>query len=163
VAAVQSLDEFLGKLDFPLFILTTAADGECSGCLVGFVTQCSMHPARLLVCISDRNHTYGVAKRSAVIALHLVPQDETGVVRLFGSETGDEVDKFSRCEWAPDEAGVPLLARCPSRLVCRVLERVPVGDHVALLVEPVRAQAGPEPVFTFAMAKEQGVEPGHPA
>src|SRR5688500_11613792 len=41
------------KLDYPLYIVTTTAndDGERSGCLIGFATQCSIHPPRFLACI----------------------------------------------------------------------------------------------------------------
>jgi flavin reductase (DIM6/NTAB) family NADH-FMN oxidoreductase RutF len=57
--------------------------------------------------------------------------------------------------------GVPLLAGCPSRVVCTVLDRLPVGDHTALLVELLDARAGPEPVFRSGMVHAHGIEPGH--
>lgn len=95
--------------------------------------------------------------------MHLVPRGAEALVRLFGSTTGDQVDKFDRCEWATGPGAVPLLAACPSRLVCRVMDRVAAGDHLARLVEVEDADAGPEPVFTLSMAKAMAVQPGHPA
>lgn len=159
----SQLEQFLEKLDFPMFVVTAAAGDERSGCLVGFVTQCSIHPTRFLVCISDKNRTFDVVTRALAIGLHLVPRDATDLVSLFGSETGDEVDKFGRTSWSPGPRGVPLLDGCPSRLACEVVERMPAGDHMALLVEPVQAEAGPEPLFTLAMARQQAIQPGHPA
>lgn len=156
-------DAFFDKLDFPMFVLTTAVGAERSGCLVGFVTQCSMDPPRLLVCVSEANHTHGVVQRAGVVAVHLIPRDAEDIVRLFGSTTGDDVDKFGVCAWEPGPGGVPLLAACPSRLSGRVLERFPVGDHLALLVSVDEACAGEEPLFMFSKAKELEVEPGHPA
>jgi len=35
-----------------MIIITAAADGVLGGCLVGFQTQCSIDPARFLVCLS---------------------------------------------------------------------------------------------------------------
>jgi flavin reductase (DIM6/NTAB) family NADH-FMN oxidoreductase RutF len=159
----MNLDQFLEKLEFPMFIVTAAALGEHSGCLVGYVTQCSIKPVRFLICISQKNHTYAIARAAPVLAVHLIPEDAPELVRLFGSETGDEIDKFVHCEWSAGLMGVPLLTRCPSRIVCRVLQQSEVGDHVAFVVEPIEAEAGDENVFTLGMAKAHGIKPGHPA
>ena len=153
---------FLDKLDFPMFIVTASGGGQRSGCLVGFVTQCSIDPVRLLVCISQKNHTHGVAMESSGLGVHLIPAERTDLVDLFGSHSGDDIDKFAHCEWAEGEHGVPLLAGCPSRLVCPVLERIVVGDHTAFLVEASDTGAGDEHIYMFSMAKEQSVEPGQP-
>ncbi|MDQ4148790.1 MAG: flavin reductase family protein [Actinomycetota bacterium] len=157
------LERFLEKLDFPMFIVTCRAGDESSGCLVGFVTQCSMDPTRVLVCLSKKNHTYRVATGASVLAIHLVPHDALDIVELFGSETGDETDKFSRCRWSRGPEDVPLLDACPSRIIGRIVDRTDVGDHVAFLIEPFEAAAGNERIFTFGMARAEALEPGHPA
>ena len=157
----RGIDDFLEKLDVPVYVVTVASAGERSGCLVGFVTQCSILPPRLLVCISEKNHTHRVAAEAGVMALHLVPSGASDIVRLFGSETGDDIDKFDRCEWFPGPSQVPLLVECPSRMVCRVLDRFPVGDHTAHLVEALDGSEGTEPVVTLTEVRKAGVHPGH--
>ena len=47
-----------GGLDYPMFVITVAAGGERSGCLIGFATQAGVDPARFIVCLSDKNHTH---------------------------------------------------------------------------------------------------------
>ncbi len=37
------------EIDYPMFIVTAAAGGRRAGCLVGFTTQCSIHPPRFLI------------------------------------------------------------------------------------------------------------------
>ncbi len=150
---------FVRDLDYPMYIVTAAAGGHRSGCLVGFATQCSIHPPRFLVCISDKNHTYRVAREAEVLVVHLVPADAGELAELFGSQTGDEIDKFARCEWRPGPGGAPILAGCANWFAGRVLERLPAGDHVALLLEPVEAHATDEEHFTFHRARR--IEPGH--
>ena len=160
----EALDRLEAKADVPLAIVTAAASGERAGCVVGYWTRCSIDPPRFLVCISKANHTFKPAMRSEWLVLHLVPRTSVEIVRLFGSETGDEIDKFSHCEWSPGPGGVPILAACPTHVVCRVLERVDSGDHVTLLTEPEAVSTGPETeVFTRNMAASHHIEPGHPA
>ena len=159
--ADETFTSLMGELDYPMFIVTTAAeDGERSGCLIGFATQISIKPPRFLVGLSDKNRTYRVVQRAEHIAVHFVPADGKEMAELFGSETGDEVDKFERCAWHEGPAGVPVLDDLPNWFAGRILERVDGGDHQALILEPVAAErVAEEEELTFHRAKR--IEPGH--
>ncbi|EMY34690.1 oxidoreductase [Arthrobacter crystallopoietes BAB-32] len=139
----DDIDRLVSGLDYPMLIVTAASEQagrvSRSGCLVGFATQCSISPARFLVCISKNNHTHRVAREAAVLAIHLPAADQRGLASLFGEHTGDEVDKFAECEWTDGPGGVPLLTDCPRRMVAKVLDRFDLGDHTGFLVAPVDA------------------------
>ena len=60
----EAFDRLVSLLDYPMFVVTTRADDEMSGCLVGFSTQVSINPSRFLVGLSKRNRTYRVASRA---------------------------------------------------------------------------------------------------
>jgi flavin reductase (DIM6/NTAB) family NADH-FMN oxidoreductase RutF len=96
------------------------------------------------------------------MAIHLVPENAGDLAELFGGQTGDEIDKFERCEWHEGPEGVPLLDGCPNRFVGRILERIDFGDHVGMVLEPFFAQADEESAqLGFHRAKR--IEPGHEA
>jgi flavin reductase (DIM6/NTAB) family NADH-FMN oxidoreductase RutF len=158
----ETFQQLVAQLDYPMFIATVAADGELAGCLIGFATQSSIHPPRFLAGISDKNRTHRVAMDATTMAIHLVPEDASELAELFGGETGDEVNKFERCPWRPGPDGVPLLDGCPNRFVGRIVERVELGDHVGMVLEPVFAEADEESAqLGFHRAKR--IEPGHEA
>jgi flavin reductase (DIM6/NTAB) family NADH-FMN oxidoreductase RutF len=158
----QTVNRWVGRIDYPMLIVTAAAGDERAGCLVGFATQCSIRPLRFLVCLSDKNHTHRVAQDAELLGVHLVPADGDRLAELFGSDTGDEVDKFAACAWREGPQGTPLLDDCPNWFVGRVLERLDAGDHQAVLLEPVAAGAGASTTqFDFHRARR--LEPGHEA
>jgi flavin reductase (DIM6/NTAB) family NADH-FMN oxidoreductase RutF len=160
---MDAFARFVGHLD-QVVLIVTACDpaGARSGCLVGFATQCSIEPPRLLVCLSKTNHTYVIAPRTELLAVHAVPADALELARLFGEQTGDDIDKFTRCSWHAGPEDVPLLDACPDRMVGRVRERVDVGDHVAHVLEPVLVEgAATAPILRFADVRS--FVPGHPA
>jgi flavin reductase (DIM6/NTAB) family NADH-FMN oxidoreductase RutF len=160
--AEATFQRLVAQLDYPMFIATVAAGGELAGCLIGFATQCSIHPSRFLAGISDKNRTYRVAAGATNMAVHLVPEDAIELAQLFGGETGDEVNKFERCSWRPGPDGVPLLDGCPSRFVGRIVERVDFGDHTGMVLEPFFAEVEDhEGPLRFHRAKR--IEPGHEA
>lgn len=150
------------SLDGPMFIVTAAVDGERSGCLIGFGTPSSVDPQRFLACISKVNHTHPLVLRAAHVAVHVVPADREDLAELFGGETGDEVDKFLRCAWSDGPFGTTLLDGCPDRFVGAVLDRFDVGDHTALLLDPVWAEHGSD-VAPLRFGRAREIAPGHPA
>lgn len=155
-------DEFqrlVARLDYPMFVLTAAAGGERSGCLLGFASQCSIDPPRFAVWVSEKNHTFDVARRAGVVAVHVPASGQLALARLFGGETGDEVDKFSQCAWREGPDGVPLLEEVSGWFVGRVVEQLDTGDHLGLLLEPIDASSGDAPGLTFQQVKD--IEPGH--
>jgi flavin reductase (DIM6/NTAB) family NADH-FMN oxidoreductase RutF len=161
-SAEETFQELVAQLDYPMFIATVAADGERAGCLIGFATQCSIHPPRFLAGISDKNRTFRVARGAGSMAIHLVPEDATELAELFGGETGDELDKFERCKWEPGPDGVPLLEDCPNRFVGRIVERIDFGDHVGMVLEPFLAEAD-EDGGQLAFHRANRIDLGHEA
>jgi flavin reductase (DIM6/NTAB) family NADH-FMN oxidoreductase RutF len=159
----EAFEIVASRLDYPMFVATTIGpDGERAGCLVGFATQCSIDPARFLVCVSDKNRTYRVLQGSDAMALHVVPADAEDLVELFGGETADETDKFARCDWRDGPHGLPILERCASWFAGPIVDRVALGDHIGHVIEPTAGEAAYDgPAYPFSRAKR--IEPGHEA
>jgi flavin reductase (DIM6/NTAB) family NADH-FMN oxidoreductase RutF len=152
--------EITTGLDYVMVIVTACSAAGPAGCLVGFSTQCSVHPSRYLVCLSDKNRTQRIASEAAVLGVHFLAADAIGLARLFGEETTDESDTFSRCRWHPGPSGVPILDDCGRWFAGRIIERSPFGDHVGYLLEPVAAHSdGPERGLYFDEVKD--LDPGH--
>ena len=146
-----------------MFIVTAlSADGERSGCLIGFATQSSIHPPRFVACISKKNRTFDVVTRADHIVVHFLGLGQRDLAELFGGETGDEVDKFELCKWTEGPHGIPVLDGVPGWFAGPVLDRFDFGDHLGLLVEPAFARdLGGTLNLGFQTVKS--MEPGHPA
>ena len=157
----SAFGSLMGRLDHPMFLVTTAGGGERAGCLVGFAAQTSIAPARFLACISDKNRTYRVAQSASFMAVHLVPEDRGDIAELFGGETGDDTDKFAGTAWHDGPEGVPVIDGCPSWFAGRIVERVRLGDHVGHLLEPVAGHDAGERWLPFTKAMR--IEPGRDA
>jgi flavin reductase (DIM6/NTAB) family NADH-FMN oxidoreductase RutF len=159
---VEGFDE-IARLDNGPLLIVTAAGRPPAGCLVGFATQASIDPPRMLVCLSVKNATARTAHGAEVLAVHVVPGPRLDLARLFGEETADDgVDKFARCDWSPGPEGVPLLDDCPTRFVGLIHARFALGDHDGLLLAPVSGHAGPD-VDVVRVHDAGDFHAGHPA
>ena len=143
-----AFDALAAMLDPPMAVLTTARDGQRSGCLVGFHSQAGIEPRRYVTWLSKANHTAELAQSPGCdwFGVHLLDHDQHDLARLFGAETGDHVDKFAQCAWTPGPHGVPLLDECGDRFVGRRISLTDVGsDHLCLMLEPTGVQRGAGP------------------
>jgi flavin reductase (DIM6/NTAB) family NADH-FMN oxidoreductase RutF len=146
-------------LDYPVYVVTTCVDGERTGCLIGFGTQCSVHPPRFLACLSRKNHTFDIAMRAATLAVHVMEEKNRSLAELFGGETGDAIDKFAQAQWQ-EVNGMPVLTDCARWFVGTVLQRFDLGDHVGHLLEPISVAPGPaREQLTYQEARD--IPPGH--
>jgi flavin reductase (DIM6/NTAB) family NADH-FMN oxidoreductase RutF len=156
----EAFSDITASLDYPMVIVTARGTDGPAGCLVGFSTQCSINPSRYLVCLSEKNRTRRVADQTDVLAVHFLDAGATRLARLFGEETTDESDTFSRCRWHPGPSGVPILEDCGRWFAGSILDSYPLGDHTGFLLEPVAAEnAGPAEGLFFQEVKH--LDPGH--
>ncbi len=161
--STRSFDAIASKLDHPVMIVTVSDGARRSGCLVGFGAQCSIDPARYFVWISKRNHTALVAEHAPVFGVHFPRIGDIELARLFGETTGDEVDKFARCQWSEGPEGVPVLAGV-DWFPGEAIRHIDSGDHVGYLLDVLdggSSKHADEPALTLQMVHE--FDPGHDA
>ena len=150
-------------LDPPMVIVTAAAAGERAGCLVSFHAQSSIDPERYCVWLSKANYTHDVALQTGHLAIHFLAESDLKLAELFGSQTGDTVDKFAGLQVTEGPGGLPLLAQCPRWLAARRIALLDDGgDHVTVLTEPVATQAS-GPFSPLRVAQAGHIRPGHDA
>jgi flavin reductase (DIM6/NTAB) family NADH-FMN oxidoreductase RutF len=159
-----AFERLVASLDYPLFVVTAASNGERAGCLIGFATQCSIHPPRFLACLSVKNRTFQVARDAEVLVVHVLREDDKETAELFGGETGDDVDKFAMTEWRDGPGGVPVLVGVEAWFAGRVLEVVDLGDHHGFVLEPIDADVDrPAPGDELSFQQAKDIDAGHPA
>jgi flavin reductase (DIM6/NTAB) family NADH-FMN oxidoreductase RutF len=151
------------SLDPAMVVVTSAHDGERAGCLVGFHAQSSIDPARYCVWLSKANHTGRVVQRAPTLAVHYLDATQRDLAELFGTYTGDEVDKLALCAWDEGPDGVPLLTACPRRVVARRIAILDEGgDHLCVVTEPIDVTADGR--FTpLRLSDVDDLTPGHEA
>jgi flavin reductase (DIM6/NTAB) family NADH-FMN oxidoreductase RutF len=153
-------DDLMAMLDGPVFVVTTKADDQPSGCLISFATQTSVQPPSFMVVIPRSSRTCEPARRSEHLAVHVLSQHNVALAELFDSETDDETDKFGRCSWRVGPNGMPILDEAIAWFVGRTAHWIDIGDHVAYIVEPVAGWVPESYEDVLYLSDLDDVEPG---
>jgi flavin reductase (DIM6/NTAB) family NADH-FMN oxidoreductase RutF len=162
-AREQAFEKMMSDLDYPMFVVTTRAGDRLAGCLVGFATQTSIDPPRFLVGLSKLNYTFRVAVDAPGLVVHVVSSEHRALVELFGGVTGDDVDKFARCEWSDGPMGIPVLHAAAAWFSGRTLASFDLGDHVAFQLDPGPGEAGTIAGKLVSYQDVRDLTPGHQA
>lgn len=159
----DAFDRLVSSIDPPLIVVTTAVEGERAGCLVGFHVQSGIDPAHYCVWLSKANHTYRVALRASHFAVHFLTSDDLALAERFGTQTGQDTDKFAGLDVEVDPYGVPLLTACPNRItVERIAALDDGGDHLCLTTKVLSA-CSEEGFGPLRVSDAAHLDPGHAA
>jgi len=122
-------DESLHLIHSPVAVIGTAADGVLGGLTCAWLTRVTTDPPRIVVAIAPERYTHGLLVVGGCFSVSILSEGQIDVGRLFGLHSRRERDKWSETDHVLLEGGVPALAECAARLLCRLVEKVPVGDH----------------------------------
>jgi flavin reductase (DIM6/NTAB) family NADH-FMN oxidoreductase RutF len=136
----RTFDALMRAFDTSLVVVTSSDGRERAGCLVGFHSQCSIDPVRYAVWLSKANHTYRVAMLAEHLCVHVLTEHDRALAELFGETSGDDVDKFERCNWTEGPYGLPVLDACDAWFIGHREALFDAGtDHVCFVLRPVDA------------------------
>ncbi len=117
-------------------VVVGAADGERRGGLTAaWVSRVSASPPLLVVSVSPLRHTHGLLRDGGEFTVSVLREGQVEVARLFGLQSGRDLDKWERTPAVLLGGGVPALRDCAARLLCRLAGRHPAGDHELLVGE----------------------------
>jgi flavin reductase (DIM6/NTAB) family NADH-FMN oxidoreductase RutF len=122
-------DQVLRLFPAPVAVVGAARAGEQGGLTAAWVTRVSMDPPLVLVSIGHTRRTWDLLQDAAEFTVSLLADNQVGEARLFGLHSRRDRDKWAETPHVLLGGGVPALARCAARLLCRLEARFTTGDH----------------------------------
>jgi flavin reductase (DIM6/NTAB) family NADH-FMN oxidoreductase RutF len=115
-------------------VVVTAPGRPPAGFTATSFTSVSMDPPLVSFCLAGSASAWPAVARADVVAVHVLAHGQESVARTFATSG---IDRFAaHGAWRPGPGGVPLLDGVLARMVCRVTQRVPAGDHTIVLASP---------------------------
>ena len=83
------------QLSYGLFVLTSAASGRESGCIINTAGQVTSEPNRISIAVNKPNFTHDLVKESGTFNLSILSESAGfDTFKHFGFQSGRETDKF---------------------------------------------------------------------
>lgn len=117
----------------------TARDGDrISGMTVNWLTQTSFEPPMLVLAVEADSHSREVIEASGAFAINVYESGQRALAGQLGKSWAKHPGKLDDVAWTPGpETGSPLLEAAVGWVECRVVNKLPSGDHILMLAEVV--------------------------
>ena len=123
-------------------ITTVAAAGTTNqrqnANIATWVMQTALGGSRLAVALYKVDYTIELVRESGLLNINLLAQQQTGLIRKLGRQSGRDHNKFNRLPHDYDDRGCPFLTEAIGYAQCRVLSSIDGGDHDVFICEVIR-------------------------
>lgn len=128
--------EVLYKLSYGLFVLTSAASGQESGCIINTAVQVTNEPNRTSIAVNQSSFTHDLVKESGRFNLSVLSEAASfDTFKHFGLQSGREVDKFAGYPMCQRSAnGLYYITAGTNSFLSATVERaIDLGTHTLFL------------------------------
>lgn len=130
----------LSQLPHSVVVIGAAAGGERS-CATGTSMYVSMAPPQIAIALYPGSHTAKLIERSGQFSVSVLTAAQQDVAAAAGRSAPAGEDKFTALGIPvlepPSGASAPAVAGSLAALWCRVVRRIPTGDHVLHIGEVI--------------------------
>lgn len=132
----KEVGKALGKVPSGLFVVTVKHGGNEDAVLASWVNQCSFLPPTVSIVLAKDRPARLQLEASGVFILNVLGKGPNGLLKhFFKPQTGESV--FSGLKTKKGFHDIRILTEAVSYLECKVLNQLPVGDHVVYVGEVV--------------------------
>jgi flavin reductase (DIM6/NTAB) family NADH-FMN oxidoreductase RutF/DNA-binding IclR family transcriptional regulator len=129
----RELRRVLGTFVTGVTVVTTTDDeGRFHGVTANSFSSVSLDPPLVLWSQAVRTHSHPVFFKAERFAINILAEDQIELSKRFAKSSHE---KFAGVDFDIGAGGLPLLRDCSARLQCRVVSRVPGGDHTIYVGE----------------------------
>ncbi|WP_426409040.1 flavin reductase [Bradyrhizobium ganzhouense] len=129
----RDLRRVLGSFVTGVTVVTTVDEaGQFHGVTANSFSSVSLDPPLVLWSQAVKSHSHPAFFEAGHFAVNILAEDQIGLSNRFAKSSHD---KFAGIDVDTGVGGVPLLRDCSARLQCRVVSRVPGGDHTIYVGE----------------------------
>lgn len=136
----SAFDAALHLLPAPVTVVGVRHGAELGGLTAAWVTRVSLDPPLLVVAIGHERHTWSLLDAADHFTISVLGAAQVGVARLFGLQSRRDVDKWAQVAHEMMGDGIPAVAACAARYLCRLESRFRTGDHDCFVGRIVTAE-----------------------
>lgn len=141
---MNDLRTALRRLAKAVVIITTRHDGVRYAMSATAVSEMSMDPPSMLVCVNRQASIYQPLARRAPFAINILDCSQGDVAeRCSGKVKGE--DRFVGSEWVDRSLQVPCLVGAQATIVCSNVRRLDHGTHGVYIGEVVEVETYGQP------------------
>ncbi|MFE2294972.1 flavin reductase family protein [Streptomyces sp. NPDC059452] len=116
-------------------VITATGEGGPVGFTATSLNSVAAEPPLISFGIGTTSSSWPVLAEAEYVGVHILGEHQQELAATFARSGADRFGPST--DWSSGPEGVPVLADVSAWLVCRVVARVPAGDHRIVIAEAV--------------------------
>ncbi|HUV29864.1 MAG TPA: flavin reductase family protein [Acidobacteriota bacterium] len=136
----KEIQKVLKKLEYGVYVVTLGKGSQGNAFTASWLTQVSSEPPMVALAIHDKHQSARLLRDIDGFVVHLIAQGQEAFAKTFygPAESGYEKLKATSVEDSPATSS-PLLKGATGYLDCKIVNRVPCGNHTLFIAEVLAA------------------------
>lgn len=126
--------DVMGTFASGVTVVTLNVDGTPRGMTANAFLSLSLDPPMVIVCVQDTGSMHPLFEQAEAFGVNVLAADQQAVSDLFAKH-GVPDEPMGGFEYRAGDLGVPLLSDVLGYAECRIVERLPGGDHTIVIGE----------------------------
>jgi flavin reductase (DIM6/NTAB) family NADH-FMN oxidoreductase RutF len=127
-----------------LYIVTAVRRGRYNGQCLDALMQPTSHPPRIAISMRKSTFTHEMVSETGIFTVNVLCRDDVACsekIKLFGLQSGRQVNKFKDIVFTAGRNGAPIIDEALAFFECRVDEskKMDLGTHTLFIAEVTRA------------------------
>ncbi len=141
MSEAKKIDSVLAKLEYGVYVVSMGEGNDGNAFTASWVTQVASDPPTVVVAINNKHQSARMLQEKSCFAVNILPEGEEGVARTYygPAESGYRKLEATLIKPAP-KTGCPLIDGSVGFLDCKIVKRVPVGNHTVFFGEVQAAE-----------------------
>ena len=137
----KDIKRVLGKLEYGVYVVAMGKGQEGNAFTASWLTQVSSEPPMVVVAIHNKHQSARMLSERDSFVVNLLGRGAEGVAKTFFGPAESGYSKLKDMETSPaPKTGCPVIPGAIGFLDCKVVKRVPCGDHTAFFGEVLAAE-----------------------
>lgn len=137
----KKISSVLAKLEYGIYVVSMGKGTDGNAFTASWLTQVSSEPPTIVVAINNKHQSARLLQEQSCFVVNILPEGQEGVARTY---FGPAESGYRKLEAAPvsaaPETGCPLIGGSVGYLDCKIVKRVPVGNHTVFFGEVLAAE-----------------------
>jgi flavin reductase (DIM6/NTAB) family NADH-FMN oxidoreductase RutF len=140
----------LRKMEYGVYVVTLGKGNKGNAFTASWVTQISSDPPMVAMAIHNKHQSSRLLSESDAFVIHFIPEGQDSVAKTYygPAESGYEKLKATSVTDSP-ATGTPIIPGSLGFLDCKIVKRIPAGNHTLFLGEVKAASVSEDkPILT---------------
>lgn len=131
----------LAKLEYGIYVVTMGKGNDGNAMTASWLTQVSSEPPAIVVSIKNSHQSAKMLNESESFVVNLLPKGQEGIAKTYYGPAESGYKKLAATNITPSPVtGAPVIPGSVGFLDCKIIKRVPIGNHTVFFGEVVAAE-----------------------